>query len=102
MRVSILTKLLSGFGVVVTLLLAIGLVGVGGIHSDHAHLNQLVKKVVPSTRAVGEISALMNEYRKDQLDYVVAEPADRASVSDGISRHLAGDLSAMRQRLATI
>jgi hypothetical protein len=77
MRVSILTKLLVGFGVVVALLLAIGLVGVAAIDSDHAHLNQLVKQAIPDTRAVGEISALMNKYRQNQLHYIVAEPAQR-------------------------
>ena len=109
MRVSVLTKLLSGFGVVVGLLLAIGLVGVAAIASDHTHLNQLVRRVVPSTRTVGEISALMSDYRRDQLHYIVAGPAARirntsASISNtsgGISGDLVGDLSAMRKQLST-
>jgi PAS domain S-box-containing protein len=100
MRVSVLTKLLGGFGVVVALLLAVGLFGVAAIDNDHAHLNQLVKESLPSTRAVGDISALMNKYRQNQLRYIVDEPAERAPGAPGsMSDKLAGDLTSMRQVL---
>jgi hypothetical protein len=69
--------MLAAFGVVVALMLAVGLFGIARLGSDNQQLSRLALKVVPSTRAVGDINALMNKYRKDQLHYIVAKPADR-------------------------
>ena len=103
MRVSILTKLLAAFGVMVCLLLVVGLFGIARIGSDHAQLDQLAQKVIPNTLAVGEISALMNKYRKDQLQYIVAKAAERqAGVPGSISSDLTDDLSSMRERLRSV
>jgi PAS domain S-box-containing protein len=100
MRTTVLMKLLGGFGVVVGLMLAIGVLALGQIESDHAHLQELSTHVVPVTRAVGDISSLMNEYRKDQLHYIVARPAERPlGVAGSIAGDLASDLSAMSARL---
>ncbi len=54
----------------------------------------LASKIVPATRLVGEASTTVNKYRKDQLHYVLATPADRAG-SQGIDGDLAQDLSGM-------
>jgi HAMP domain-containing protein len=86
---SVRTKLLVAFGVVVALMLAVGLIGIARLHSDNADLGRVASKVVPGTRAVGDINALMNKYRKDQLHYIVARPADRPL---GIPGSIAGDL----------
>jgi methyl-accepting chemotaxis protein len=102
MRVSILTKLLVAFGLVVAFMMTIGLFAVGRLGRDHVHLNQLAERVVPMTRVVGEISSLMNQYRQDQFHYIAADPAERRSHADGsISADLVSDLSAMRARLAS-
>jgi diguanylate cyclase (GGDEF)-like protein len=92
--------MLAAFGVVVALILAVGLFGIARLGSDNQHLSRLASKVVPSTRAVGEIDALMNKYRKDQLHYIVAKPADRPLSAPGsIDEDLAEDLSLMGSHL---
>ncbi len=76
-RLYVQSKLLGSFALVVALMLLIGLFAVARLGSDNQHLNTLATKVVPSTRAVGEINALMNKYRKDQLVYIFGRPAER-------------------------
>src|SRR5438874_1925004 len=100
LTLSIQAKLLAAFGLVVALMLAVGLFAVSRLHSDNRHLSQLARVVVPSTRAVGDINALMNKYRKDQLHYIVAKPSDRPLGVDGsIAGDLADDRALMRQSL---
>lgn len=78
MRTSLQVRMLASFGVVVALMSAVGLIGIARLASDNRHVRKLASTVVPSTRAVGDIDALMNKYGKDQLHYyVVARPADR-------------------------
>jgi diguanylate cyclase (GGDEF)-like protein len=76
-RVSVQSKLLGSFGLVVALMLGLGLFAVNRLGSDNQHLSTLASKVVPSTRAVGEINALVAVYRKNQLVYILAKPAER-------------------------
>src|SRR5436309_8636349 len=100
MRVSVQAKLFAAFGIVVALMLAVGLIGIARLGSDNRHLSRLASQVVPSTRAVGDVDALMNKYRKDQLHYIVARPADRPLTAPGsIAGDLAEDLSLMKAEL---
>ena len=95
MRVSVQVKMLAAFGIVVALMLGVGLFGIARLASDNQHLSRLASKVVPATRAVGDVNALMNKYRKDQLHYIVALPADRPLSAEGsIEGDLAEDLVA--------
>jgi diguanylate cyclase (GGDEF)-like protein len=99
-RISVQTKLLAAFFVLVALMLAVGLFGIARLAGDNQHLGRLATRVVPSTRAVGDINALMNKYRKDQLHYIVALPADRPLSAEGsIAGDLAEDLTLMRDDL---
>jgi diguanylate cyclase (GGDEF)-like protein len=101
MRASVQLKMLAAFGVVVALMLAVGLFGIARLGSGNAHLSRLASKVVPSTRAVGDINALMNKYRKDQLHYILALPADRPLSAEGsIAGDLAEDLSLISAQLS--
>ncbi len=100
-RLSIRAKLLAAFGVVVALMAVLGAFAIVALRSEDQHLNQLASKVVPSTRAVGDFDALMNTYRKDQLHYIVAQPADRplsakGSIAGDLARDLAGMSSGLR------
>src|SRR5881227_1428274 len=100
MRLSVQTKLLGAFGVVVALMLVLGLFSLSRLSSDNRHLKQLASVVVPSTRAVGDIASLMNKFRKDQLHYIVARPSDRPLSAPGsIAGDLQGDLLLMRSSL---
>jgi diguanylate cyclase (GGDEF)-like protein/putative nucleotidyltransferase with HDIG domain len=102
MRVSVHAKLLAAFGLLVALMIAVGWFGIARLANDNQHLDQLATQVVPSTRAVGDINALMNKYRKDQLHYIVALPADRPLNAPGsIAGDLDEDLSLMSDSLHT-
>src|SRR2546429_7086686 len=103
---SIQSKLLAAFGLVVALIVIVGLFAVARLRSDNHHVEQLAGRVVPSTRAVGDINALMNKYRKDQFHYILARPADRrlgapgsivGDLDDDLSL-MAGDLRAYRSK----
>jgi diguanylate cyclase (GGDEF)-like protein len=100
MRISVQAKLLGAFGLVVALMLVVGLFSVSRLGSDNRHLARIAGEVVPSTRAVGDINALMNKYRKDQLHYVLARPGDRPlGVEGSITGDLADDLTLMNRAL---
>ncbi len=89
--VSIRARLLASFGIVVALMLAIGLLAISKLGSLNDKVGQLATHVVPATDIVGQSSAAMNKYRKDQLHYILSTPAERAG-SDGVSGDLAGDI----------
>ncbi len=82
-------KLLAGFGVVVAMMVLVGSLAIERLGMDNAHLDLLAAKVVPSTRVVGDIDAIVNTYRKDQFHYIVATPAARAVGAPG---SISGDL----------
>ncbi len=92
--VSIRSRLLASFGVVVALLLAVGLLAISKLGSLDGQVNQLAGRVVPATDIVGQASAAMNKFRKDELHYILATPADRAGVA-GVTGDIAGDLQTM-------
>jgi methyl-accepting chemotaxis protein len=96
---SIRTKLGAAFGALVLLMAAIGGLAVAKLSTENAHVNQLASRVVPATDLVGQASAAMNKYRKDQLHYILATPADRAG-AQGVSGDIAGDLQTMAQLLS--
>jgi methyl-accepting chemotaxis protein len=97
---SIRTRLLASFGVVVALMLAVGGLAIARLGSENAHVTQLATRVVPATDIVGQASAAMNKYRKDQLHYILSTPAARAG-SQGVSGDLAGDLQTMSGLLSS-
>jgi methyl-accepting chemotaxis protein len=97
---SIRTKLLAAFGVVVALMVGVGMFSIARLGSENAHVGQLAGKVVPATDIVGQASAAMNKYRKDQLHYILSTPAERAG-SQGVSGDLAGDLTTISGLLAS-
>jgi methyl-accepting chemotaxis protein len=96
---SIRVKLLASFGIVVALMAALGVVAVLRMQDQNAHVTRLADKVVPATEIVGRASAAMNKYRKDELHYILATPANRLPGPDGVSSDLAGDLRTMSRLL---
>jgi methyl-accepting chemotaxis protein len=91
---SIRSRLLASFGVVVALLLAVGLLAISKLGSLDGKINQLATRVVPATDIVGQASAAMNKFRKDELHYILSTPAERAGAA-GVSGDLAGDMQTM-------
>jgi diguanylate cyclase (GGDEF)-like protein len=69
--------MLGANGLVVVLMLVVGLIAITRLGSDNQHLSRLASKVVPSTRALGQIDVLLGKYRKDQMSYILNKPADR-------------------------
>lgn len=95
---SIRAQLLASFGVIVVLMLAVGGLAITRLGAENAHVTTLATRIVPATDLVGQASALMNKYRKDQLHYILSTPAERAG-AQGVSGDLAGDLTSMSQVL---
>ncbi len=100
MRIAIRFKLLGAFGVVTALMLAVGLFAVDRLGTENQQLSVMAVRVVPATRTVGEISALLDRYREDQFDYIVAGTADRPGAT-GIAGALSDDLSLMGRVLSS-
>ncbi|MGH2915380.1 MAG: methyl-accepting chemotaxis protein [Solirubrobacteraceae bacterium] len=100
LNLSIRAKLLASFGILVALILAVGVLSIARLGSENGHVTRLATKVVPATDIVGQASAAMNKYRKDQLHYILATPAQRAG-SQGVSGDLAGDLQTINGLLST-
>jgi methyl-accepting chemotaxis protein len=98
LALSIRAKLLAAFGVLGLFMVVLGVSAISSLSGEDQHVNQLANKVVPATGTVGQASALMNKYRKDELHYILATPADRAG-SQGVSGDIAGDLSDMSSAL---
>jgi methyl-accepting chemotaxis protein len=91
---SIRSRLLASFGLVVALLLAVGLLAISKLSSLDGKVGQLATRVVPATDVVGQASAAMNKFRKDELHYILSTPAERAGAA-GVSGDLAGDMRTM-------
>ncbi len=96
--VSVRTQLLASFACVVALMAVLGLISVDKLSTENGHVNQLAGRVVPATDLVGQASAAMNKYRKDQLHYILSTPAERAG-SQGVQGDLDGDMQTMQQLL---
>ena len=104
MRITVRTKLLGGFLVVVGLLLVVGLVAIGKLGSINDVTRQLSGNGVPSVEAVGTINGRMNAYRKDQLRYVTSpDEASRPGFLEDLragAASIEGELARLR-RLST-
>jgi methyl-accepting chemotaxis protein len=98
-NLSIRTRLLGSFAVVIALMLGLGAFSVDRLARQNDHVQALAAKVVPATNLVGEISTVMNKYRKDQLHYILSTPAQRRGAA-GVSGDLSSDLTLMHQLLA--
>jgi methyl-accepting chemotaxis protein len=98
-NLSIRARLLAAFAVVIALMIGLGAFSVDRLARQNDHVDALAGKVVPATNVVGEISTVMNKYRKDQLHYILSTPAERRGAA-GVSGDLSGDLTLMHQLLA--
>jgi methyl-accepting chemotaxis protein len=78
----------------------IGVLAIVRLGTENAHVTRLASKVVPATDIVGQASASMNKYRKDQLHYILSTPAERAGIQ-GVYGDLVGDLQTMSGLLSS-
>jgi methyl-accepting chemotaxis protein len=95
MYLSLRTKLLAGFGAVVAVMLALGIFAIAQLGVLNDHSTTLGKQVVPASRSVAQAFGIATKYRKDELHYILATPAERRG-ANGVDGDLAGDLSDMK------
>jgi methyl-accepting chemotaxis protein len=96
-NVSIRTKLLAGFALVVGLSVAVGVFSVARLGAVETTSNQIAGNSYPALTAVDDATVAAVKYRKDELHYILGvSPADRQQIRGD----LAGDLSDLRAALA--
>jgi methyl-accepting chemotaxis protein len=86
LKFTVRTKLLSGFLVVIALMVVLGLVAISRMGAVNDNVKQFGSDVVPSLRAIGSINAYVFLYRSDQLNYVVAPADERVRVKASLGR----------------
>ncbi|MBB4663541.1 HAMP domain-containing methyl-accepting chemotaxis protein [Conexibacter arvalis] len=78
-------KLLSGFLVVIGLMVVVGVVAISRMGAVNDNVKRFGSDVVPSMQAVGSINAYVFVYRSDQLNYIIATPAERARLAGSLT-----------------
>jgi methyl-accepting chemotaxis protein len=91
-KAGIRTKLLGGYVLVIALTVALGGISVLEIDRASAKAHHLGRRTVVGAQLVGQVSALVSKYRKDQFHFILAAPKDRADVSGDLS----GDVNDMK------
>ena len=100
MKFTVRTKLLSGFLVVIGLMVVVGVVAISRMGAVNDNVTRFGSGVVPSLRSIGSINAYVFVHRADQFDYVVAQPAQRRRLSEsmqGSVAEIASAVEAMRR-----
>ncbi|ADB51824.1 HAMP domain-containing methyl-accepting chemotaxis protein [Conexibacter woesei] len=77
MKLNVRTKLLSGFLVVIALMVVVGVFAISRMGGVNDTVKDVNTSVVPSLQAVGAINGDVFRYRGEQLSYIVDEPAER-------------------------
>ena len=85
MKFNVRTKLLSGFLVVIGLMVVVGVVAISRMGAVNDNVKQFGSDVVPSMQAIGSINAYVFVYRSDQLNYVIAPPAERRRLTGSLA-----------------
>jgi methyl-accepting chemotaxis protein len=101
-RFTVRNKLFAGFGAVVALIVVLGVVAVAKLGSMNTKAGSL-SGAVDSVELVGDMGKLMNEYRKNQLLYVLSDtPAGHADVGPKLAdgrKALQADLEAYEREI---
>jgi methyl-accepting chemotaxis protein len=84
-KFNVRTKLLSGFLVVIGLMVVVGVVAISRMGAVNDNVKQFGDDVVPSLQAIGSINAYVFVYRADQLNYVIAPPAERRRLTGSLA-----------------
>jgi methyl-accepting chemotaxis protein len=98
-RFTVRNKLFAGFGAVVALIVVLGVVAVAKLGTMNGNAGTL-SGAVDSAPLVGDMGKLMNEYRKNQLLYILSDtPAGHADVGPKLAdgrKAMAADLADYR------
>ncbi|MDO8185383.1 methyl-accepting chemotaxis protein [Conexibacter sp. JD483] len=89
MKFSVRTKLLSGFLVVIALMVVLGVVAISRMGAINDNVKQFGTKVSPSLRDIGSLNAYLFIYRFDQMDFIVGQPRDRIAAARSMGTDLA-------------
>jgi methyl-accepting chemotaxis protein len=87
-KLSVRTKLLGGFLVVIGLMVAVGVVSISRIDQVNDNVERFGDEIVPGLADVGAMNAFVFRYRADQLDYLVSDAAGRRAASASMNRTL--------------
>ena len=78
MSLSVRTKLLAGFAVVLVLTAALGVVAISKLGTINKSTDFQAHTVVPGVAVIGDINGITSDYRVAQLEHVIAEPGTEA------------------------
>jgi methyl-accepting chemotaxis protein len=98
MKFTVRTKLLSGFLVVIALMIVLGVVAISRMGAINDNVDQFGSRVSPSLADIGSLNAYLFIYRFDQMDYIVGQPRDRLLAG----RSMATDLSMVDRYVARL
>ncbi len=98
MKFSVRTKLLSGFLVVIALMVVLGVVAISRMGAINDNVKQFGSRVSPALRDIGSLNAYLFIYRFDQMDFIVGQPRDRILAA----RSMATDLGMVDRYVARL
>jgi methyl-accepting chemotaxis protein len=101
MRLTLQTKLLGGFGVVLILSAFVGLFAITKMNSLNTTVDSLGTSDVPAVAYMGQMTTMANKFRKDQFHYIAAVASDRPSVVDDLKGDNE-DYAALKQQYAAV
>ena len=78
MSLSVRTKLLAGFAVVLVLTAVLGVMAVSKLGSINQSTEFQADMVVPGVAVIGDVNGITSDYRVAQLEHVIAEPGSEA------------------------
>jgi methyl-accepting chemotaxis protein len=79
-KLSVRTKLLGGFLIVIALMVVIGFVAISRTGKVNDNVEAFGDHIAPALRDVGSVNAYVFVYRADQFNYVISTPPERAEI----------------------
>jgi methyl-accepting chemotaxis protein len=101
MRLTLQTKLLGGFGLVLILSAVVGLFAITKMNALNATVADLGTTDVPAVALMGQMTTMANKFRKDQFHYIAAVASDRPSVVEDL-RGDDADYAALKRQYTAI
>ncbi|HEU4974862.1 MAG TPA: methyl-accepting chemotaxis protein [Baekduia sp.] len=99
LRLPIAVKVAASTALVLLLSIGVGVLALARLSQTNGDVRELGAKVVPATERMGELTTITDKIRKDQMHYVLADPAERADVVDDLKGDH-DDVAALRRQFA--
>jgi methyl-accepting chemotaxis protein len=85
--VKVVTQLVTGFGVVLLMLIGVGMLGLSGIYTENDHVESLRDNWISSIQASGQMRAALKEVVLQEFREVTAQTPEDAKQIDGEIGH---------------